>query len=337
MPKAGFDDVIHTLTDLDALNTYCGWYYGVAAEVGAVLDEHRDANPGRPFALSEYGADAYAGYHSADPAPGDYTEEYQAVLHEIYWRAIDERPWLWGSFVWNAFDFSSDLRAEGGQRGRNMKGLADHDRRIRKDAFYWYKANWSDRPFVHITSKRFRHRHDPAVTVKVYSNQPEVRLEVNDVDAGAQQSDDRIFTWDLTLDADVTSLRATALGPDGPITDSAEFELVAEADPSYVCPQPAIWGGRESPIGKVKNWYDDEGITADPGVYSTWTTLGELLENPDTRAVLESVVGAEMLDHPQLEMARNFTLDQMAGFAPDQIDAETLRALHDRLSVIPKP
>ncbi|MFA9565251.1 MAG: glycoside hydrolase family 2 protein, partial [Acidimicrobiales bacterium] len=48
MPQAGFDDDIHTLTDLDALNTYCGWYYGEAAEVGAVLDEHHEANPDRP-------------------------------------------------------------------------------------------------------------------------------------------------------------------------------------------------------------------------------------------------------------------------------------------------
>ena len=340
MPQAGFDDDIHTLTDLDALNTYCGWYYGEAAEVGAVLDEHHEANPGRPFALSEYGADAYVGYHSTDPAPGDYTEEYQAVLHEVYWKAIEARPWLWGSFVWNGFDFSSDLRAEGGQRGRNMKGLVDHDRAVRKDAFHWYKANWSDVPFVHITSKRFRHRHDPHVTVKVYSNRPEVRLEVDGVDAGGQTSDDHIFTWDMTLDPGVTTVRAVAEGADGTdetIEDVAEVELVAEPDGSYVCPQPAVWGGMDSPIGKVKNWYEDEGITADPEIYSTWTLLGDLLDDPRTRAVLEEVAGPDLLDHPQIEIARNFTLDQMAQFAPDQIDADTLRSLHDRLSVIPKP
>ena len=337
MPQAGFDDVIHTLTDLDALNTYCGWYYGEAAEVGAVLDEHHEANPDRPFALSEYGADAYVGYHSTDPAPGDYTEEYQAVLHEIYWKAIEARPWLWGSFVWNGFDFSSDLRAEGGQRGRNMKGLVDHDRRVRKDAFFWYKANWSDQPFVHITSKRFRHRPDPEVTVKVYSNQSDVRLEVNGSEAGTKRSDDHTFNWDLTLDPGVTTLRAVADRTDGAVEDTAEFELVAQPDESYVCPQPAVWGGMDSPIGRVKNWYEDEGIAADPAIYSTWTMLGDLLDDPRTRAVLEEVVGDEMLDHPQIEIARNFTLDQMAQFAPDQVDDDTLRALHDRLSVIPKP
>ena len=305
--------------------------------MGAVLDEHHEANPDRPFALSEYGADTYVGYHSTEPAPGDYTEEYQAVLHEVYWKAIEERPWLWGSFVWNGFDFSSDLRAEGGQRGRNMKGLVDHDRTVRKDAFYWYKANWSDVPFVHITSKRFRHRHDPNVTVKVYANLPEVRLEVNGADAGGCRADDHIFTWDITLEPGATSLRVTADTGDGTVEDSAEFELVAEPDESYVCPQPSVWGGMDSPIGKVKNWYEDEGITEDPTIFSTWTPLGDLLDNPDTRAVLEEIAGPDLLDHPQIEIARNFTLDQMARFAPDQIDEDTLRALHDRLSVIPKP
>ncbi|MEU9330975.1 hypothetical protein AB0D91_45875 [Streptomyces canus] len=39
------------------------------------------------------------------------------------------------------FDFASDGRNEGSQPGINDKGLVTRDRQIRKDAFYWYKAN----------------------------------------------------------------------------------------------------------------------------------------------------------------------------------------------------
>jgi len=50
---------------------------------------------------------------------------------------------LWGTFIWQMFDSASDNRNEGEQPGINDKGLVTRDRRIRKDAFYLYKANWS--------------------------------------------------------------------------------------------------------------------------------------------------------------------------------------------------
>ena len=57
------------------------------------------------------------------------------------WKAMAERPYVWGSFVWNMFDFGITHRAEGNRQGVNDKGLVTRDRKIRKDAFYFYKAN----------------------------------------------------------------------------------------------------------------------------------------------------------------------------------------------------
>jgi beta-galactosidase len=331
------DDPIIGLVDLNAMNVYCGWYYGAAGDIGEVMDGHHEANPGIPLGLSEYGADAYEGYHAAEPVPGDYTEEYQAVLHEQYGAAIAERPWLWSTFVWNMFDFASDLRAEGGRRGRNMKGLVTYDRTIRKDAFYWYKANWSVEPFVHLCSKRFTNRHTATVGLKVYSNCDEVRLELNGHDQGPGVGAQHIFAWDVRLEGGVNTVRVTGDGPDGPVHDEAEFRLVDSPDESYVCPEPARFGARDGATGAVASWYEQDGIEADHSLYSTWTPIGDLLDNPDCRAVLVDVLGEEMLDDPRLAMAGAFTVDFLAGFVPDTLSEEVLRELHGRLSAIPKP
>src|SRR3546814_2704251 len=101
------------------------------------------------------------------------------LYHEQNWRGIRDLPYLWGSFVWVAFDLASDGRSEGDRNGINDKGLVTYDRAVRKDAYYWYQANWSDRPMLHLTERRHDYRTQARVTVRVYSNQPAVRLTVN--------------------------------------------------------------------------------------------------------------------------------------------------------------
>jgi len=66
-----------------------------------------------------------------------------------------------------------------------------------KDAFYFYKANWSSAPVLHIASCRFTERTDPVTEVKVYSNAPEVTLEVNGTSLGtvADPKGERVFRW----------------------------------------------------------------------------------------------------------------------------------------------
>ena len=50
---------------------------------------------------------------------------------------MKERTWIWGTFLWCMFDFSSDSRKEGDHLGINDKGLVTFDRKTRKDAFYF--------------------------------------------------------------------------------------------------------------------------------------------------------------------------------------------------------
>jgi beta-galactosidase len=113
------------------------------------------------------------------------------------------------------FDFASDIRAEGDTPGRNDKGLVTYDRQTRKDAFYWYKANWSSAPVLYITSRRYVNRPGNRVDVKVYSNLEAVQLSVNGVVVGTQTNSNYIFRWTNVLlvpDANVIDVMATKDG-----------------------------------------------------------------------------------------------------------------------------
>jgi beta-galactosidase len=184
-------------------NIYPGWYagWGPKEDFGPLLDRGRSMSRHGGLCVSEYGAGANVEQHEDNPqqpkADGQWhPEEWQAILHESAWAAMKARPFVWGTFVWNMFDFTSAWRHEGGVPGRNDKGLATGDRKIRKDAFYFYKANWSGEPTLYITSRRFTERTNATIDVKVYSNAEEVELLLNGVSRGKQTgAANCVFIW----------------------------------------------------------------------------------------------------------------------------------------------
>jgi beta-galactosidase len=95
------------------------------------------------------------------------------------------------------------------------------DRQVRKDAYYWYQANWSKKPMVYITSRRAVKRTAADAEVKVYSNQPAVRLRVNGVDLGERAVDGHIAHWPVRLVAGANRIEVQA----GTLTDSVEWML----------------------------------------------------------------------------------------------------------------
>ncbi len=175
---------IHDITDVIAWNRYYGWYYGKPEDMGTFLDKTHKEHPRFCIGISEYGAGGSIHQHTRrlkrpDPFGSPHPEEWESYYHEENMKAFDTRPWVWGTFVWNMFDFSSAFRREGDHYGINDKGLVTFDRKTKKDAFYFYKAIWSDEPVLYITSRRFLFRYHERTDVKVYSNLPEVTLRVN--------------------------------------------------------------------------------------------------------------------------------------------------------------
>jgi beta-galactosidase len=211
-----------THTNVVGYNEYFGWYNGVYGDFAGWADNVHAMRAAVPIAVSEYGAGASIIQHADNPAMPvptsmNHPEEYQAILHEATWKQMAARRYLWGKFIWNMFDFAVDSRNEGDTPGRNDKGMVTYDRKTKKDAFFWYKANWSSDPVVYITGRRFNPRTTPTITVKVYSNLDGVTLTVNGTALPARTSTDHVFTW-TNVALNTGSNTVTAAGTKGTVT-----------------------------------------------------------------------------------------------------------------------
>lgn len=193
--------ILNEVTDLIAWNQYYGWYGGEPDGIGEWADAVHKKYPGKPVGISEYGAGGSILHQQEElkkPIANSYwhPENWQTFFHEEHWKAIDQRPYLWGTFIWNMFDFGAAHRQEGEIAGKNDKGLVTFDRKTKKDAFYFYKANWNlEEPFVYIAERRLKQRSGTPQQIKIYSNQPEVELLLNGKSLGVRKGTYGIFIW----------------------------------------------------------------------------------------------------------------------------------------------
>ena len=220
---------INNVTDVIGFNFYKGWYEKTPEDFAPCVDALHARSPGRPFCISEYGAGAGIHQHEfpahkPEPAGPWHPEEWQAIVHETTWNAIAERPWIWGSFVWNMFDFASDGRSEGENPGRNDKGLVTYDRKVKKDSYFWYRAHWNPSPLVYIAGRRFTPRPAGPVEVKVYSNCDSVALFVNGIPAGVRECLTKMAVWrDVQLRNGRNTLEAMGTGKSGSARDACSL------------------------------------------------------------------------------------------------------------------
>lgn len=225
---------MNKIPDLLGWNNYPGWYgaKNSLADFGQWLDDHRYTSRSGGFAMSEYGAGGNVNQHEDDPKQPKPTgqwhpEEYESLVHEADWAALKSRPFVWATFAWNMFDFTSAWRNEGGIPGRNTKGLVTYDRKTKKDVFYFYKANWSADPVLYITSRRFTERTNAVTDVKIYSNAAEVEMSLNGVSQGKRSNDgNMVFVWKgVQLSPGDNKVEATADRNDQHLTDSCVWKL----------------------------------------------------------------------------------------------------------------
>lgn len=301
------EDKMNYITDTLAYNKYYGWYYGEAEDFDTWIEGFCEKNPNVPLGISEYGCEAILDYHTDVPQKSDYTEEYQAIYHEKVLQIFNKHDQIWGTYVWNMFDFACDMRDEGGVKGMNNKGLMTHDRKTRKDSFYWYQANWSKNPVLHITSKRYLERPTETTLVKVYSNLDQVTLFVNGQEIKTLTSDNKIFLFEeVALNPGENTIKVVS----GDYSDESIIHRVAEANPSYVCPPQE---GHD-----VANWFDGEDDGTEVGEFeypegymSIKDTIGDIIANPEGEAVLRKYLN-EMFDHPMFDMVKAMTLEMIS-------------------------
>lgn len=205
--------------DLIGWNKYFGWYSDATVGASEFFDKAHSMAGTVPVGVSEYGAGASPNHHlpfgllareqvqtaekkgkkgsdnEAGPVGGlrsdsrFHPEEAQTYCHEGNWQVFSGRQYLWCKFVWLFADIQSYQRMEGEHDGFNDKGMLTYDRQIKKDAFYFYKAQWNKEPMAYITSRRYTQRDTAVVDIKAYTNSPCLTLYVNDKKVGKTTTD----------------------------------------------------------------------------------------------------------------------------------------------------
>ena len=318
------------ISDIGSYNLYFGWYMGTLEQNDSFFDEYHEKYPKRIMGFSEYGADANVRFQTAHPEQGDYSEQYQCLYHESLLGTIRRHPWMWATHLWNMFDFAADGRDEGGAHGLNQKGLVTFDRKIKKDAFYLYKATWNKgEPFVHICGRRYVDRTEQETEVRVYSNQHQVTLMVDGQKVDELEGE-TVFVFKLPISGRHT-VKAVA--------DSCQDEItVCKVD----CPNKAYCLGK---TGSVSNWFDEAEFKSDH--YSIRDSFGVLMAHPQAgklvgdlmRKIVESRGDVAKTAHknPNLQkMLAGMSFQALLKQAGDSVSEATCKELNAALQKIPK-
>lgn len=226
-------------TDIQGMNRYFGWYEKKIQDIKPWIEKMEKEYPWQRLMLTEYGADANIEHQTE--LLGDalnwgsdfYPETFQTKTHEYQWGVISQHPYILASYLWNMFDFAVPQWKRGGVDARNMKGLITFDRKIRKDAFYWYKANWSKEPVLYLTQRRNTERERRETSVTVYSNlgTPRVFLNGRELDGVRKGYTDVHYIFDqVTLAEGRNVLRAVIVSDGKEYTD----EIVWNYDGEHV-------------------------------------------------------------------------------------------------------
>ena len=329
------DSPLVSLPDIRGYNLYYGWYVGEVADNDAWFDEFHSKYPNTVIGLTEYGADSVINIQSPKPEKGDYSESYQALYHEHMLEMFSKRPYLWGTYCWNMFEFAAAGRDEAGDPGKNHKGLITFDRKLKKDAYYIYKAWWTKEPFVHLCGKRYHDRIEDVTEIKIYSNQKKVVLYIDDRET-ATLTGEHVFKFDLPI---YGKHKIKVIIPEINISDEMEIEKVSEPNPAYFASKD-----------KVKNWFDEdvEETAKDDGYLSINSTMAEIQAVPEGAAIVNKIMeqmqkntaggmGANVKISPAMQaMIARQPLKKLLQQGGMDIDSELVKNLSEALSKIKK-
>ena len=324
------DSPLVNLPDIASYNLYFGWYLGTLEQNDSFFDEYHAKYPDRVMGFSEYGADANVQFQSARPESGDYSEQDQCLDHEYILGCIERHPWMWATHAWNMFDFAADGRDEGGTHGLNQKGLVSFDRKLKKDAFYLYKAAWNkEEPFVHLCGSRYVNRAEEETEIKVYSNQPWVTLLMDGKEI-ATQTGSTVFVFRVGITGEHT-ITAQA----GECRDTMTIRKVETPEASY----------RFSQAGSVANWFDDLDFRTD--CFSIRDSFGVLMAHPEAGkiagAVMQKIrerrgdVAKSASQNTNLQrMLAGMSFESLLNKAGDALTQESICRINEQLQRIPK-
>lgn len=195
------DGNVNMIPDLIVWDHHFGWQEGLPSDISKWQRQlHNDWTNFRSGVSYAAGASIYHQEDSLnrpDYLGNWHPERWQTHFHEVYYNNLVSDRLLWGIFVGNLFDYGAAMRTWGEGNGINDCGLVTFDRKYRKDAFYFYKANWNNtEPFVYIAERRWSRRNSRVQKIKVYTNQPDVTLVVNGTVRGTVKTGNGVCVWE---------------------------------------------------------------------------------------------------------------------------------------------
>ena len=235
------------ITDTYSVNRYFQWYYGTSeTQLAEHLDDLHTQNPTQSIGVSEYGAGAAITHHTDNVYGGRVCsadgsgsaricyqpEGYAGYVHEKQYAAMVGKEYVYGTYVWNMFDFGSGVRHEGDVGATNTKGLVTFDRKTKKDPFFFYKANWTAEPVTYIANRRYTQRAYPVTDIKLYSNADSVTLNVNGKAVGTKTAVDcplKVCEFkSVSLAAGSNSISAVGTHSGNTVTDTVTWNLSSD-------------------------------------------------------------------------------------------------------------
>lgn len=133
------EDPLCDKLDLVSFNEYAGWYWSNTKDM---LNYQFDIKFNKPVVITEFGADALAGFHADDETR--WSEEYQEHLYKNQIRMLTAISGLRGMTPWILVDFRSPRRQHPYyQDFWNRKGLISETGK-KKKAFYILKDFYND-------------------------------------------------------------------------------------------------------------------------------------------------------------------------------------------------
>jgi len=169
-------------------------------------------------------------------------------------------------------------------KGRNNKGLITYDRKLKKDAYYLYKAYWNPEPMVYIAGRRFADRAPEERNVTVYTNCESVTLLVNGAEFETRAAEHHAVVFEnVPLELGENTLTAVC----GELEDTMLVNGVEVHNEAYTLPDIAA-------AMAVGNWFDDikddddsDVIDQPEGFFSIEDSLNELMANPECLKIMK--------------------------------------------------
>ncbi len=121
---------------------------------------------------------------------------------ESWMQYYKTRPYVAGAFVWTGFDYRGEPKPYGWPCINNAMGVMDTCG-FWKDSAYFYKANWSDQPMLHLLPHwNWAGKEGKPINVWCYTNFEEVELFLNGKSLGRKPAQrDSHVEWDVPYEA----------------------------------------------------------------------------------------------------------------------------------------